>query len=233
MVSSPPMTVKRWASAEHPFIFEINTWPWLAGLSADGRPVGSTSGTVPDARWDVIAESGFDAVWLMGVWERSPAGRRRRPGRRGAVRELPKPLSRLPPGGRGRLALLRPRLRRRPAPRRPGRSRRRSRRARPSRARPRARLRPQPRRARPPVDRRPPRALRPGHRADLAADPRSFIEVAGRVLRAWVGSVLPRRGPTSCSSTRSPPRCARAVVETLARDRRAVRRCPLRHGDAR
>ena len=31
-------------------------------------------GTVPDAEWDALASLGFDAVWLMGVWERSPAG---------------------------------------------------------------------------------------------------------------------------------------------------------------
>jgi glycosidase len=30
--------------------------------------------TVPDEQWDAIAEAGFDAVWLMGVWQRSPAG---------------------------------------------------------------------------------------------------------------------------------------------------------------
>jgi hypothetical protein len=29
---------------------------------------------VPASEWDEIARSGFDAVWLMGVWERSPAG---------------------------------------------------------------------------------------------------------------------------------------------------------------
>jgi hypothetical protein len=29
---------------------------------------------VPAREWDAIAEFGFDAVWLMGVWERSPAG---------------------------------------------------------------------------------------------------------------------------------------------------------------
>src|SRR4029077_99834 len=28
----------------------------------------------PRREWDAIAELGFDAVWLMGVWERSPAG---------------------------------------------------------------------------------------------------------------------------------------------------------------
>ena len=29
---------------------------------------------MPVEEWDAIAELGFDAVWLMGVWERSPAG---------------------------------------------------------------------------------------------------------------------------------------------------------------
>ena len=29
---------------------------------------------MPDAEWDAVAALGFDAVWLMGVWERSPAG---------------------------------------------------------------------------------------------------------------------------------------------------------------
>jgi glycosidase len=31
-------------------------------------------GSVPSADWDSLAKFGFDAVWLMGVWERSPAG---------------------------------------------------------------------------------------------------------------------------------------------------------------
>src|SRR5208283_5981035 len=30
--------------------------------------------SVPAAEWDAIARYGFDAVWLMGIWERSPAG---------------------------------------------------------------------------------------------------------------------------------------------------------------
>ena len=59
----------------HPVIYEINTWVWLRELGeAAGRPI--TLGTVPAAAWDGIAALGFDAVWLMGVWERSPAGRR-------------------------------------------------------------------------------------------------------------------------------------------------------------
>jgi hypothetical protein len=28
----------------------------------------------PDRYWDEIADLGFDGVWLMGVWQRSPAG---------------------------------------------------------------------------------------------------------------------------------------------------------------
>ena len=56
-----------------PVIYEINTIAWLSGLS---RRAGSsvTLGSVPDAEWDVLAGLGVDAVWLMGVWERSPAG---------------------------------------------------------------------------------------------------------------------------------------------------------------
>ena len=30
--------------------------------------------SVPSCEWDAIAAYGFNAVWLMGVWERSPAG---------------------------------------------------------------------------------------------------------------------------------------------------------------
>jgi hypothetical protein len=30
--------------------------------------------TVPEEEWEAIASYGFDAVWFMGVWERSPAG---------------------------------------------------------------------------------------------------------------------------------------------------------------
>jgi hypothetical protein len=58
---------------EHPFIYEINTWVWLGEL---GRRYDTSIGLaeVPGEQWDAIAALGFDAVWLMGVWERSPAG---------------------------------------------------------------------------------------------------------------------------------------------------------------
>ena len=57
----------------YPTIYEINTWVWLGELSArEGTSV--TLGSVPAGDWDALAAHGFDAVWLMGVWERSPAG---------------------------------------------------------------------------------------------------------------------------------------------------------------
>jgi glycosidase len=57
----------------YPTIYEINTWVWLAELSAKfGKPV--DLGSVPAAAWDNLATFGFDAVWFMGVWQRSPAG---------------------------------------------------------------------------------------------------------------------------------------------------------------
>ncbi|MFJ6986641.1 MULTISPECIES: alpha-amylase [unclassified Streptomyces] len=56
-------------------ILEINTLVWLGELSERyARRV--TLGDVPEEVWDGIALPGVDAVWLMGVWRRSPAGRR-------------------------------------------------------------------------------------------------------------------------------------------------------------
>lgn len=49
-------------------IYEINTWPWLERL-------GCTLDRVPQSEWDRIESRGCLAVWLMGVWERSPVSR--------------------------------------------------------------------------------------------------------------------------------------------------------------
>ena len=57
----------------HPVIYEINTWVWLSELSQKYQRAVNLA-TVPTAEWDQIAYFGFDAVWFMGVWERSPAG---------------------------------------------------------------------------------------------------------------------------------------------------------------
>src|SRR4249920_3834965 len=58
---------------KHPTIYLINTWVWVGELGQKYRkPVNLA--TVPKQEWDAIASYGFDAVWFMGVWERSPAG---------------------------------------------------------------------------------------------------------------------------------------------------------------
>ena len=58
---------------KHPMIYEINTWVWLRELARKyDRAV--TLGNVPEAEWEEIAALQTDAVWFMGVWERSPAG---------------------------------------------------------------------------------------------------------------------------------------------------------------
>ena len=59
--------------ARHPVIYEINTWVWLGELSRKYQRQVKLA-TVPEQEWDAIAALGFDAVWFMGVWERSPAG---------------------------------------------------------------------------------------------------------------------------------------------------------------
>jgi hypothetical protein len=59
--------------AKYPIVYEIDTWVWLSDLSKKSGTYVNLS-SVPSAEWDAIAEFGFDAVWLMGVWERSPAG---------------------------------------------------------------------------------------------------------------------------------------------------------------
>ncbi len=58
---------------KYPTIFEIDTWVWLSEISRR-HGVSRNLARVPAQEWDAVAQFGFDAVWLMGVWERSPAG---------------------------------------------------------------------------------------------------------------------------------------------------------------
>lgn len=58
---------------KHPRIIEINTWPWLHSLSEiHGHKIDLSN--IPVQLIDQELKF-FDAVWLMGVWERSPRGR--------------------------------------------------------------------------------------------------------------------------------------------------------------
>src|SRR5450631_2138904 len=57
-----------------PAVYEINTAVWLARLGrARGRPL--ELGEIRGSDWDTLAALAVDTVWLMGVWQRSPAGR--------------------------------------------------------------------------------------------------------------------------------------------------------------
>ena len=56
-----------------PTVYEINTAVWLERLGRErGRPL--LLGEVPAGEWDALQALPVDAVWLMGVWRRSPAG---------------------------------------------------------------------------------------------------------------------------------------------------------------
>ena len=70
----PALSPPRFSLRPHPHLYEINAWAWLTQLSRRlGRNIDLA--TVPDGEWDAIAQLGFDAVWLMGVWQRSPISR--------------------------------------------------------------------------------------------------------------------------------------------------------------
>jgi hypothetical protein len=60
---------------KHPVICELNTWAWLHQLSQEAhQPV--TLANVPETELQRLSGLGFDGLWLMGVWRRSPAARR-------------------------------------------------------------------------------------------------------------------------------------------------------------
>jgi len=58
----------------NPHILEINTRSWLKRLEAKyGRAF--TLRDVPEQFLDTVQQMGFDAIWLMGVWQESAAAR--------------------------------------------------------------------------------------------------------------------------------------------------------------
>lgn len=58
---------------QRPVIYEINTYVWLYELS-ERYQQSISLGNVPAQEWDALAALRGDAIWLMGVWQRSPAG---------------------------------------------------------------------------------------------------------------------------------------------------------------
>ncbi len=59
----------------YPHLYEINARLFARRLSAQYRRAVTLAG-IPDKEWQLIRDRGFDLVWLMGSWQRSPAARR-------------------------------------------------------------------------------------------------------------------------------------------------------------
>jgi alpha amylase-like protein len=58
----------------YPSLFQINTRVWLQRLSREaGKPITLTD--IDDTTIDSFAESGFDWIWLLSVWQIGAAGR--------------------------------------------------------------------------------------------------------------------------------------------------------------
>lgn len=58
----------------NPHILEINTRSWLRRLADEnGRPF--TLSDIPEEFLERVKNLGFDAIWLMGVWQESPSAR--------------------------------------------------------------------------------------------------------------------------------------------------------------
>lgn len=75
---------------KRPTIFEINTAVWLRRLGAEEGRGPLRLDEVPASAWDRLGSLGIDAVWLMGVGQRSALGRELAladPGRMAAMRD--------------------------------------------------------------------------------------------------------------------------------------------------
>ncbi len=56
---------------EHQLIYEINTRVWLYNLHTElGEEISLLK--IPDEYWFELIETGFDWIWLMGLWKHSP-----------------------------------------------------------------------------------------------------------------------------------------------------------------
>jgi len=58
----------------HPLLYEINARLFIKRVSEKYHRA-LTLATVPEEEWQLLARRGFDLVWLMGVWQRSPVAR--------------------------------------------------------------------------------------------------------------------------------------------------------------
>jgi len=59
----------------YPSLYQINTRVWMTDLSLKlGRP--ATLDDIPDAELDKLADSGFDWIWFLSVWQTGKEGQR-------------------------------------------------------------------------------------------------------------------------------------------------------------
>src|SRR3990167_3399213 len=59
----------------HPILYQINALSFLQRLNEANR-LHSTISDFIDRGWRMLMNRGFDLVWLMGVWQRSPEARK-------------------------------------------------------------------------------------------------------------------------------------------------------------
>lgn len=60
---------------KHPHLLELNAFLFLQRLRKKyGQDL--TLGSIPTKEWQEIAGRGFDLVWMMGVWKRSPGAKK-------------------------------------------------------------------------------------------------------------------------------------------------------------
>lgn len=62
------------SSASNPALMEINTVYFLKRLQEKYNKEMSL-GTIPSEEWSLLARNGFNFLWCMGVWERSPGSK--------------------------------------------------------------------------------------------------------------------------------------------------------------
>ena len=203
-------------------VYEINTAAWLERLGrGGGGPL--SLGDVPGEEWDPIAALPVDAVWLMGVWQRSPEGLRialADPGLQSAFRAA---LPDLRPDD----VIGSPYCVRNYAVEDsfggPADARGRPRAARGTRARPDSRLRPKPHRPRSPMDERAAGMPDPRHRAGPGREPGGVHPYAGRGRSPRTGPVLPALAGC-CAAQCFRLRAARRGQRDAHRNRCPVRR---------
>src|SRR4030042_592741 len=60
----------------YPYLYEANARIFLRRISEKYKK-DLTLSTIPIEEWRLLQRKGFDLIWLMGVWQRSPGARQK------------------------------------------------------------------------------------------------------------------------------------------------------------